>query len=295
MQDDKLYDKISDTLAYFEVENRLPYYVSSGKKQLDYPQKPFRMDYYSLCICLQGEVTIVIDGQQHYIRQYSLLLARPATIIAFQNNSEDFRVKLLFFEKEFLLKNISDPFIIERLTFFKDKSYEIMCLKEQEAKKLLKLMQYLENKINANLKFKDEIIRTIIFNLLLETAEFLPEEKPDNALILNNPKEIYFQFLHLVMNNISQHKGVNYYAQKLHISNKYLIHVVKKAVDKTPHQIIDAHLLKEAVVLLGNPAINISDIAYRLRFNSVSAFGRFFKKHASISPTDYRRLQNLSH
>ena len=44
---DQPYDKISDTLAYFEVDNNLPYYVSSGKKQIDYPQKPFRMDYYS--------------------------------------------------------------------------------------------------------------------------------------------------------------------------------------------------------------------------------------------------------
>ncbi|MCC9063398.1 helix-turn-helix domain-containing protein [Flavobacterium piscisymbiosum] len=292
---DQSYDKISDTLAYFEVDNNLPYYVSSGKKQIDYPQKPFRMDYYSLCICTEGDIVIGIDGQQYYISQYTLLLARPATIIAFQDISDDFKVKLLFFEKEFLLKNISDPFIIERLTFFKDRSYELIHLKEQEAKKLIKLMKYLENKINAKLKFKDEIVRTIIFNLLLETAEFLPEEKPQNDVVLHNPKEIYFQFLSLVMENINQHKGVNYYAQKLHISNKYLIQIVKKAVDKTPHEIIDAHLLKEAVVLLGNPAINISDIAYRLRFNSVSAFGRFFKKHSAISPTDYRRLQNLSH
>jgi AraC family 4-hydroxyphenylacetate 3-monooxygenase operon regulatory protein len=295
MHDGQPYDKISDTLAYFGVDNSLPYYVSSGKKQIDYPQKPFRMDYYSLCICTGGNAVIAIDGQQHSIKQFSLLVARPATIIAFQDNNEEFRTKLLFFEKEFLLKNISDPFIIERLTFFKDKSYELMQLKEQEAKKLIKLMKYLENKINANLKFKAEIVRTIIFNLLLETAEFLPQETPENVLVPENPKEIYFQFLNLVMENISQHKGVNYYAQKLHVSNKYLIQIVKRAVDKTPHQIIDAHLLKEAVVLLGNPSINISDVAYRLRFNSVSAFGRFFKKHSSICPTDYRRLQNLSH
>ncbi|SHL02469.1 helix-turn-helix domain-containing protein [Flavobacterium chilense] len=290
---DQPYDKIRDTLAYFEVDSNLPYYVSSGKKQIDYPQKPFRMDYYSLCICTEGDIVIAIDGQQHYIKQFTLFIARPATIIAFQNISEDFRVKLLFFEKEFLLKYLSDPFIIERLAFFKDRSFELIQLKEQEAKKLIKLMKYLESKIEADLKFKDEIVRTIIFNLLLETAELLPKETPETVLITNNPKDTYFQFLNLVMENITQHKGVNYYAQKLHISNKYLIEIVKKAADKTPHEIIDAHLLKEAVVLLGNPAINISDIAYRLRFNSVSAFGRFFKKHSSVSPTDYRRLQHL--
>jgi len=287
------YDKISDTLAYFGIDYSLPYYVSTGKKRLDFPQKPFRMDYYSLCICMSGDMVIAIDGQQHFVKQFTVLLARPATIIAFQDNSEDFKMKLLFFEKEFLLKNISDPFIIERLTFFKDRSYELIHLNEQQANKLIKLMEYLDSKIHADLKFRDEIVRTIIFNLLLETAEFLSAIEVATDLVSENPKDTYFRFLNLVMDNITQHKAVRYYAQKLHVSNKYLIEIVKKAVGKTPHEIIDAHLLKEAVVLLGNPAVNITDIAYRLRFNSVSAFGRFFKKHASISPTDYRRLQKL--
>ena len=288
------YDKISDTLAYFGIDYSLPYYVSTGKKRLDFPQKPFRMDYYSLCICMGGDMVIAIDGQQHFVKQFAVLLARPATVIAFQDNSEDFKMKLLFFEKEFLLKNISDPFIIERLTFFKDRSYELIHLNEQQANKLIRLMEYLDSKIHADLKFRDEIVRTIIFNLLLETAEFLSAIEVTCDLVSENSKDTYFRFLNLVMDNITQHKAVRYYAQKLHVSNKYLIEIVKKAAGKTPHEIIDAHLLKEAVVLLGNPAVNITDIAYRLRFNSVSAFGRFFKKHASISPTDYRRLQKLS-
>ncbi|RED19441.1 AraC-like DNA-binding protein [Flavobacterium cutihirudinis] len=291
---DQTYDKIRDTLANFEVDCNLPYYVSSGKKQLEYPQKSFRMDYYSLCICTRGQITVSIDGQQHKIKQFNLLAAKPATKISFQDKSEDFRMKLLFFEKDFLLKNISDPFTIEKLLFFEDRLFEIIQLEEQESNRLVKLMKYLEGKINLDLKFKDEIIRTLIFNLLLETAEFLQTEQSENAVIPNNPRNTYFQFLNLVMENISQHKKVDYYAQKLHISNKYLIQIVKKAVDKTPHEIIDSYLLKEAVVLLGNPSVNISDIAYRLRFNSVSAFGRFFKKHSSVSPTDYRRLQNMS-
>jgi AraC-like DNA-binding protein len=57
----------------------------------------------------------------------------------------------------------------------------------------------------------------------------------------------------LVKENILQHKDVQYYADKLFITNKYLILIVKKATGKTPHQIIDEALLKEACVLLGYP------------------------------------------
>jgi AraC-like DNA-binding protein len=69
--------------------------------------------------------------------------------------------------------------------------------------------------------------------------------------------------------------------------------VVKKASGKTPHQVIDEILLKEAYIMLGNSAVTISEIAFELQFNSASAFGRFFKKHTSCSPSEYRNKENI--
>ena len=68
---------------------------------------------------------------------------------------------------------------------------------------------------------------------------------------------------------------------------------IKKASGKTPHEVIDETLLKEAYVMLGNPDITISEIAFDLQFNSASAFGRFFKKHTALSPSEYRNKENI--
>ncbi|MFV0156396.1 AraC family transcriptional regulator [Empedobacter falsenii] len=97
------------------------------------------------------------------------------------------------------------------------------------------------------------------------------------------------KFNELVKENILLYKDVGFYAKQLYISDKYLIEVVKKATGKTPHQIFDEALLKEAYVMLGNSGYSITQIAHLLQFSSVSAFGRFFKKYASFSPTEYRR------
>ncbi|UOP43624.1 helix-turn-helix domain-containing protein, partial [Flavobacterium psychrophilum] len=78
-------------------------------------------------------------------------------------------------------------------------------------------------------------------------------------------------------------------ANQLCVSNKYLIEITKKTTGKTPHEIINEALFKESVVLLGNPNLSISEIAYKLQFNSISAFGRFFKHQNNCSPSDYKR------
>ncbi|ULT23174.1 AraC family transcriptional regulator [Sphingobacterium sp. E70] len=106
---------------------------------------------------------------------------------------------------------------------------------------------------------------------------------------IQEANSLYFKFTDLVQQHCSQSKDVKYYADRLFISNKYLISIVKKASGKTPHEIIDENLLKEAYALLGNPEKTISDIAYAIGFNSISAFGRFFKKYSMLSPSEYRK------
>lgn len=289
----KPFDSISDTLKYFGLAYNQSFYVSSDQKLSQYPHQPFRTGYYSFCICIAGSLNILINGKPHLIKKNCLMIARPSTVISFLDVDEAFRVKLLFFDREFLLKNISDPFIVDRSVFFTDRTYSLICLEDQDINRLVSRLEYIENRSRLKSRFRDEIIRTIIFNLLLEAAELLPNE--DHAgLSPKNPKDLYYQFLKLIEENIYFHRDVRYFADLLHVSNKYLIRIVKKASGKTPHEIIDDNLMKEAIVSLGNPAINVTEVAYLLKFNSVSAFGRFFKKHTSVSPALYRKQQSLA-
>lgn len=155
------------------------------------------------------------------------------------------------------------------------------------------MLDYLKHKTKTHGNFIDEIIRSIIFNILLEVAEIThryanePESK-DQVI-----STIYLKFRKLVQEQILEHKTVQLYADQLHISNKYLIEIVKKTSGRTPHEVINEILLKEAYVLLGNPELTVTEIAFQLHFNSTSAFGRFFKKHTTISPSQYRTRQNI--
>lgn len=290
----KPYENLHDTLLFYGVDCQDSYYISTGNPIFKFPDKPFRMDYYAFCICISGQLLIEIDNKQYIVNENSFLISAPTTIVRFGDLSDDFVMKLLFFDKNFLLKHISNPFIIEQLLLFQNISYSIIKTSNESAEVLLKLLEYLKEKTQTKRKFTDDIARTIIFSLLLEIAEVKCEENYHTPLVLKEEKnEIYLHFVRLVQENILQSMSVQYYADKLFVSNKYLIEIVKNNSGKTPHQIIDETLLKEAFMLLGDSALTISEIAFKLQFNSISAFGRFFKKHVSISPSEYRIREKL--
>lgn len=152
----------------------------------------------------------------------------------------------------------------------------------------------MQDKTSITGRFSEDIVRTIIFNLLLETAEIINSEKeniPEEAFSEGN--NLFLKFTQLVQSNVIRHKDIQYYADHLFISGKHLIKLVKKASGKTPHEIINESLLKEAFILLNDSELTFTEIAYQLNFSSVSAFGRFFKRYSLLSPTEYRKQQNL--
>ncbi|MFD2541224.1 helix-turn-helix domain-containing protein [Lacinutrix gracilariae] len=288
-----MYTNLKQILSLYNIACNHPYYIAIASDVLEVIEKPFRIDFYTLLICTHGKITIEVDNQEYTIAKNNILIAAPSTTFSIKKVSKNFKLNLLLFETNFLLKNVSDPFIIEKIMSFQNGNYSLINTDASAIKNLINLFKYLKTKSAKNSKFTDEIIRTIIFNILLEIAEITEV----NHLIkteTNNPiPGLFLKFKELITKNILEHKSVDFYAKKLNISNKYLIEIVKKSSGKTPHEIIDEMLLKEAYTLLGNTSLSVSEISFKLQFNSVSAFGRFFKKHTSISPTSYRLKEHL--
>ncbi|AIG29805.1 helix-turn-helix transcriptional regulator [Flavobacterium psychrophilum] len=283
------YKNLQDTLSFFNIDCNNSYYISTGKSIFEFPNEPFRMDYYTFCICTKGEIDLEINGIKYKISLGSIICSAPSTIVHFLNATNDFQMQLVFFDKIFLLTNISDPYIIEKMGLFQNDSYSIVNTSKKNIKNVLNIVGKLKNEEKNTSDFIIPKIRTLIFLLLIEIAEIYIKVAPETIADKDPQTNLFFRFNKLIQENILLHKEVTFYANQLCVSNKYLIEITKKTTGKTPHEIINEALFKESVVLLGNPNLSISEIAYKLQFNSISAFGRFFKHQNNCSPSDYKR------
>lgn len=100
--------------------------------------------------------------------------------------------------------------------------------------------------------------------------------------------EITTSFFVLVRENFKEQHNVQFYADQLFISRKYLTKVINKTMYKSPRDIIHQVLMIEAKILLKDSNANVGEVAAQLKFSDLASFSKFFKKHTGQSPLKYK-------
>ena len=72
---------------------------------------------------------------------------------------------------------------------------------------------------------------------------------------------------------------------------KQLASAVRQAVGMTPKAYLDQRRLLEAKRLLSFSELSIKEVAFKLGFDEPTNFNKFFRKHADLSPGDFRLAQ----
>lgn len=88
--------------------------------------------------------------------------------------------------------------------------------------------------------------------------------------------------------------SVNYIAEKLFISPRYLTDLLKQETGKTSLELIHLALISEAKNLLRGPSQGIAEIAYRLGFENTSYFTRLFKKQTGMKPLEFKKSVSIN-
>jgi AraC family transcriptional activator of pobA len=97
------------------------------------------------------------------------------------------------------------------------------------------------------------------------------------------------QFFSLLREHFKDHHDVQFYADKLCITRKYLSKIIRKTMHKSTKDVINHFLVVEAKLLLRKPGITLNDVITELRFLDAATFSKFFKKHTGQSPSTYRK------
>ena len=139
------------------------------------------------------------------------------------------------------------------------------------------------------LKLTDEIIEHYFITILLHIASIVENNIKERHELMTKGQRMVNQFILLVSDNYLKHKNVQYYSEKLEITNRYMSSVIKKETGKTPQDFIAEFIVNESKAQLSSTTKDIKEIAEYLKFSDQYSFSHFFKKHLNISPTAYRK------
>ncbi len=102
-------------------------------------------------------------------------------------------------------------------------------------------------------------------------------------------KDIAQKLKNLIDDMFSEAETLSTEIDKLGLSRKRMVEVFKDEYGKTPSTYVNDLRYKEAIRRLVETDNEIIDIAYCVGFSSLSAFYKFFKERANMSPAAYRR------
>lgn len=105
---------------------------------------------------------------------------------------------------------------------------------------------------------------------------------------VRNKSGLILQFLYLLNNHYLRRHEVRWYAEQLGVSPNALSVTLKKAYGKNANALIDERLAEKARQYLADERYSVQQVADMLNFSDQSAFGKFFKRIAGVSPKTFR-------
>lgn len=95
-------------------------------------------------------------------------------------------------------------------------------------------------------------------------------------------------FLQLLEANYKRNEGVDFYAEKLHMTSRNLNQITQKIIHQSVSEIIETRKLMEAKSLIASTEKTISEIAFEIGYNEKSYFTKVFKKKSGKTPSEFR-------
>ncbi len=105
---------------------------------------------------------------------------------------------------------------------------------------------------------------------------------------LTRQEDIVVRFSELLAKHCCQHRNIEFYADAMNLSVKYISNVIKESTGKTAGKLIEEYVMIEAQSLLATTNLTISQVSDRLHFPDSSTFGKYFKRLTGMSPKEFR-------
>ena len=247
---------------------------------------PFIIDVTTVLICVKGSFKGSTNLVTYSATAPCMYIILPNQILQYEYFSDDFSSFFIVLSQKFinnLLLNVQ-----ERLPLFISVQKQPWTPLSQES--LEQMKEYYQMLKNAVLMtenpYRAEIVKHLIQAFFYASSyQFhnLPEKGSQSK------QEILVEkFLTSVQKNYKEHRGLEFYANELCLTPKYLSKLIKENSGTTANEWINNYVILEAKALLKSTNMTIQQISLELNFESQSFFGKYFKRIVGLSPKEYR-------
>ncbi len=239
-------------------------------------------------LCTAGEGSFVFNEKCYHIVQNDLVVIPMPNRMSNLAAHADLQVEWFAADYKFLqnLLPSNNYSIGGSISLNQD---PVIHLSTQQAANVLEDFQRLRDRLpDRERLFYREMMGSLCLTMIYDIFEFHARR---DATAPHSDRTAYIvkQFLQLLSTDVSRtQRDVRYYADRLHVSSKYLSSTVKRVTGHSVSSYIDRHTVPIVKDYLADERLSLSQIAELMNFTSLSYFSRYCSKHLGQSPSEYR-------
>ena len=243
---------------------------------------------YIVCIhCTSGFARLTINNKHIALSPRQILTLLPFQKCRLTESDGLFRFNIYVLDYE---SSISAEFGNEYWMMLKFMENPVIQLTEQSNR----IVQTFFDSCKYVIGYKKETRQMELILLLIKAYyKIVTEHSIDDG----TPYELYgikygsttMNFYKLLTGNYTREHHIDYYAERMSISEKHLSMTVKKESGHTANWWITFFLIREATRMICDGQLNIKEICEKLHFENQRQFCKWFKRQKGMSPTEYRR------
>lgn len=275
-----VYDCYQDNILVADLDN-----------QDVFLNEPVRVNALQVLLVLEGSIDLSIDYVLYQASVNTVVTIMPTHIIKVIQYSPDFKGRLMGVSHAFLEQSVVPNHSSSMIQYMKIRKKPTALLKPSEIKSLDECMLRLRQTIlQTSHHLQRLLIQNTLMGFFIEMGNIFSERKEYNTPpSLTRKEELFESFLRILYMYCKEQHVVSFYADQLYITPQYLSLILKELTGKSANKWIDEALMQEAKILLKAPQATVQQVADALHFSDQSTFGKFFKKHAGMSPMEYRK------
>ena len=250
---------------------------------------PVLADMFSFIVVEEGMAHYILNYKEYNVQKGDMLLFSPNMLVSLTGCTDDFRCMNLMCERSLFEHMLSsNPAFQTYSYYFCRTDTPVIQLKQEMQTAILKCMEQIRMAIISRNTYQKEIIQSLVYTCMLLVLEVIEERVSSLPVSLGRTERLFHDFMALVVAHYKREHYINFYASRLSVTTTYLSRIIRRQTGKTAAYFLGGMLYAEACRRLTRTDYTAQQIAEELNFSDQSAFGKFFKSKAGVSPHIFR-------
>lgn len=261
-------------------------YGRSRLSDLYAPDKTYLMTEFTCMWLYQGRMVITINGKSQEMERRSIVIIPMQAAFKIQQVAPDTRFAFIRYSETAILQSIKDLGLY--MNRFSPGRFDATALSSDAFKEIAGLYDdFSQGLYHKELKYLNIYARSFCNLILVFLLNNFSIDTKIKGKAISRQENVYRQFIDLLNIYANREREVQFYADQLNISPKYLSTVTQTYSGKNASEWIAEYVIGLAIGMMREKKCKIQDISANLNFPTQSFFGRYFKRTTGMSPKQY--------